>query len=71
MVQSVVAFPSEVFGSLASLPTCRYNDIHGQDHIVRMLDFFVYRRHLCIVFELLSVNLYEVRRPAFAPDWIS
>lgn len=28
--------------------------------IVRMLDYFVYRKHLCIVFELLSVNLYEV-----------
>jgi serine/threonine protein kinase len=35
-------------------------DADGQNHIVRMLDFFVYRRHLCIVFELLSVNLYEV-----------
>jgi serine/threonine protein kinase len=28
--------------------------------IVKMLDYFVYRRHLCIVFELLSVNLYDV-----------
>merc|ERR1719201_2342111 len=36
------------------------SDADGQNHIVRMLDFFVYRRHLCIVFELLSVNLYEV-----------
>lgn len=25
-----------------------------------MLDFFVYRDHLCIVFELLSVSLYEL-----------
>ena len=26
---------------------------------VTMLDSFVFRRHLCIIFELLSINLYE------------
>ncbi|KAK8945039.1 Serine/threonine-protein kinase AFC1 [Platanthera zijinensis] len=29
-------------------------------HIVRILDYFVYQRHLCISFELLSSNLYEL-----------
>lgn len=29
-------------------------------HIGRMKDTFVYRNHLCIAFELLSVNLYEL-----------
>ena len=28
--------------------------------VVKMADYFVYRKHLCIVFELLSVNLYDV-----------
>lgn len=28
--------------------------------VVKMSDYFVYRKHLCIVFELLSVNLYDV-----------
>ncbi|CAE7876296.1 YAK1 [Symbiodinium microadriaticum] len=28
-------------------------------HIVRMLDCFVFRKHLCIAFELLSMNLLE------------
>ncbi|CAE7461046.1 ppk15 [Symbiodinium pilosum] len=35
-------------------------DPDDDKRIVRMLDFFVYRKHLCIAFELLSVNLYEV-----------
>ncbi|KAK2078531.1 hypothetical protein QBZ16_003371 [Prototheca wickerhamii] len=35
----------------------------GDDrHIVRMKDFFVHLSHLCLVFELLSLNLYEVIR---------
>ena len=29
-------------------------------HIVRMRDYFLHRRHLCLVFELLSLNLYEL-----------
>lgn len=35
-------------------------DAHDEERIVRMLDYFVYRKHLCISFEILSVNLYEV-----------
>lgn len=35
-------------------------DCDNEKHIVRMLDFFVYRKHLCIAFELLIMNLYQV-----------
>ncbi|KAJ3163179.1 dual specificity protein kinase yak1 [Geranomyces michiganensis] len=32
-------------------------DVH---HFVRMTDHFMHQNHLCIVFEMLSVNLYEL-----------
>eukprot|EP00929_Paragymnodinium_shiwhaense_P047436 TRINITY_DN24061_c0_g3_i1.p1 TRINITY_DN24061_c0_g3~~TRINITY_DN24061_c0_g3_i1.p1 ORF type:complete len:1030 (+),score=208.61 TRINITY_DN24061_c0_g3_i1:117-3206(+) len=35
-------------------------DPDGSCYIVRMRDYFVYRRHLCIAFEILSINLYEI-----------
>jgi serine/threonine protein kinase len=35
-------------------------DHADKHHIVRMLSTFVYKNHLCIVFEMLSVNLYEL-----------
>lgn len=35
------------------------NDSH---HIVRMKDYFVFRNHLVIIFELLSLNLFELLR---------
>ncbi len=37
----------------------RDNDPNDHYNIIRMKDYFVYRRHLCITFELLSINLYE------------
>jgi dual specificity protein kinase YAK1 len=35
-------------------------DPEDRHHIVRLLDYFVFRNHVCLVFELLSVNLYEL-----------
>ncbi|CAG9311710.1 YAK1 [Blepharisma stoltei] len=35
-------------------------DPHDQNHIVRMIDYFVFRNHLVIIFELLSLNIYEL-----------
>ena len=35
-------------------------DPKGDHHILRLLDVFSHRHHLCLVLELLSVNLYEL-----------
>lgn len=35
-------------------------DADENHHIVRMRDTFIFRNHLCIVVELLSLNLYEL-----------
>ncbi|XP_057969956.1 dual specificity protein kinase YAK1 homolog isoform X2 [Malania oleifera] len=35
-------------------------DPDDRHHIVRIYDFFVHQRHLCISFELLDTNLYEL-----------
>ncbi|KNE61819.1 CMGC/DYRK/YAK protein kinase, variant [Allomyces macrogynus ATCC 38327] len=35
-------------------------DADDTRHIIRLRDSFVYRRHLCLVFEPLSINLYEL-----------
>ena len=38
----------------------RVYDPSGEAPIVRMNDFFVFRNHLCIVFELLSASLFDL-----------
>ncbi|KAK8286015.1 hypothetical protein V6Z11_D08G262000 [Gossypium hirsutum] len=35
-------------------------DPEDEHHIVRIYDYFVYQHHLCICFELLDTNLYEL-----------
>lgn len=36
------------------------HDQHDRHFVVRILDSFIFRNHVCIVFELLSMNLYEL-----------
>ncbi|KAI7857889.1 kinase-like domain-containing protein [Circinella umbellata] len=36
------------------------HDSEDQHHILRLKDTFIHKKHLCLVFELLSVNLYEL-----------
>ena len=36
------------------------HDPHDKHHIARMKDTFVHKHHLCITFEMLSLNLYEL-----------
>ncbi|KAI6251123.1 Dual specificity protein kinase [Erysiphe necator] len=35
-------------------------DKYDSHHLLRLKDTFIHRQHLCLVFELLSVNLYEL-----------
>jgi dual specificity protein kinase YAK1 len=37
-------------------------DPRDRRHLVRLLDFFVHAGHLCLVFELLGINLFELVR---------
>ncbi|EKE36930.1 hypothetical protein ENUP19_0122G0011 [Entamoeba nuttalli] len=37
-------------------------DVDGSGHTLRLLDHFVFHNHVCIVTELLSINLYELMK---------
>ena len=37
-------------------------DVNDKYHTVKIFDYFLYHGHVCIVFELLSVNLYDMLR---------
>lgn len=37
----------------------RYDE-NDRHHLLRLRDTFIHKKHLCLVFELLSVNLYEL-----------
>jgi len=38
----------------------RKQDVNNRNNVVHMFETFTFRNHICITFELLSINLYEV-----------
>ena len=48
-----------VFDSSKILEHLKENDPNGTANIIHMSEYFYFRNHLCITFELLSINLYE------------
>lgn len=38
----------------------RTHDKNGSTHSVIMHDYFIFRKHICITFEILNMNLYEL-----------
>ena len=44
------------------LLTLKSQDPEDRYNVVRLVDSFVYRGHQCLVFELLSFNLYDLLR---------
>jgi hypothetical protein len=44
---------------LKVLQHLRHNDPEDMHHVIHIQEHFMFRNHLCITFELLSINLYE------------
>lgn len=42
------------------LQQLRENDLDGKYNVVKMKNYFLFRNHICICFELLSMNLFEL-----------
>ena len=41
------------------LKVIRENDYSSSSSLIKIKDYLLFRNHVCIAFELLSINLYE------------
>ena len=62
IIKSKKAFTTQAQTELRLLSLINEHDPEDGNNIVRMLDQFIFRSHQCIVFEMLSYNLYELLR---------
>nr|CAH0098640.1 unnamed protein product [Daphnia galeata] len=53
-------FHHQALVEIRILDHLRRRDKDGLHNVIHMLDYFYFRSHLCISFELLSLNLYEL-----------
>lgn len=62
IIKNKTAFRNQAKIEINLLEEMNSQDADDSYHVVRMLRHFEHRKHLCIVFELLSYNLYDLIR---------
>lgn len=59
IIRNKKRFHHQALVEVKILEFLRERDSENSSNIVHMMDYFYFRNHLCITFELLSINLYE------------
>lgn len=66
MVRNEKRFYRQAHEEIRILQHLRKQDKDNTMNIIHMFDYFTFRNHMCITFEILSINLYElIRRNKF------
>ncbi|KAI6646462.1 hypothetical protein LOD99_12583 [Oopsacas minuta] len=60
VIRNKKRFHHQALVEVKILDHLKRKDKDGTHNIIQMLEHFYFRNHLCIVFELLSINLYEM-----------
>lgn len=60
IVRNETRFYQQAQEEIRILGHLRKQDVHNLMNIIHMFDSFTFRKHVCITFELLSINLYEL-----------
>ncbi|XP_014649517.1 PREDICTED: dual specificity tyrosine-phosphorylation-regulated kinase 4 isoform X1 [Ceratotherium simum simum] len=62
IIRNKKRFHHQALVELKILEALRRKDKDNSYNVVHMKDFFYFRNHLCITFELLGINLYELMK---------
>ncbi|XP_065094447.1 dual specificity tyrosine-phosphorylation-regulated kinase 2 isoform X2 [Ochlerotatus camptorhynchus] len=60
IIRNKKRFHHQALVEVRILDELRKKDVDGAYNVIHMLDYFYFRNHLCISFELMSLNLYEL-----------
>lgn len=60
VIRNKKRFYRQALVELKILQKLRQNDRENNYNVVRIKNYFMFRKHVCITFELLSLNLYEL-----------
>ncbi|CAG9312801.1 DYRK4_3 [Blepharisma stoltei] len=64
IIRNKVKFTKQAEDEVRILKLVRDNDPKDSYNVVHMKDFFMFRKHLCMGFEVLSSNLYDLLKTA-------
>lgn len=60
IIRNKKRFHQQALIEVKILEHLRMKDVNSSHNVIHMLEYFYFRNHLCITFELMSLNLYEL-----------
>ena len=60
IVRNKKRFNQQATVEIKILQTLRENDIDNKCHVVKIKNYFMFRKHICMTFDQLSMNLFEL-----------
>ncbi|VEL24487.1 unnamed protein product [Protopolystoma xenopodis] len=60
IIRNETRFARQAAEEIKILETLRNQDMDDSNNVIHLLDHFTFRGHVCMTFELLSINLYEL-----------
>lgn len=58
MIKNRTKFNKQAFIEIQILTHIKEQDPQGTSNIIKIKDFVIFRKHVCLVFEVMSENLY-------------
>ena len=58
MIKNKTKFTKQAFIEIQILTYIKEHDPESSSNIIKIKDFVIFRKHVCMVFELMSDNLY-------------
>ena len=59
VIRNKKRFHKQAIVEVKILDHLKSHDPEDNKNVIKMKDYFLWRGHLCITFEMLSINLYE------------
>ena len=62
IIKNKKRFHQQAMTEIKILQQLRENDLDNKYNVVKIKNYFQFRQHICICFELLSINLFELQK---------
>jgi len=62
VIKNKPAYTNQALMEVKVFKKIKEENPRNENYIVRLFDYFVFRNHICLVFEMLHVSLYDLLR---------
>jgi len=60
IIRNKPGYTTQALSEIKVYKKLKHENLRNEDYLVKVYDYFVFRNHICLIFEILSVNLFDL-----------